>query len=141
MTFVRTPATPRKHFGSALTRFWGPPLCLVWLAQVRLLRFWPQFAIRDRFHSYLVGRRFRMGPGKWRGWSRSVLACHAGSTGTVGDRYVRLEIARSIESYSPQCGPATYSYNNPRFGYWSSMGKTRLFTGFASPLATLTYSR
>jgi DNA modification methylase len=40
----------------------------------------------------------------------------------VGDRYVKLEIARSIESYFPQCGPATYSYNSPRSGYCSSNG-------------------
>src|ERR1039457_2631853 len=35
MTFVRTPATPRKHFGSDLTRFWGPPLCSFGFTQVR----------------------------------------------------------------------------------------------------------
>src|ERR1017187_2349296 len=35
MTFVRTPATPRKHFGSALTRLWGPPLCSFGFTQVR----------------------------------------------------------------------------------------------------------
>src|ERR1039457_2072764 len=93
------------------------------------------------FHSYLVGRRFRMGPGKWRGWSRTLLAGQAGVFGPVGDRYVRLDIARSIESYFPQCGPATYSYSSPRSECWSSMGKTRRFTGLASPLATLTYSR
>src|ERR1035437_5670454 len=122
MTFVRTPATPRKHFGSALTRFWGPPLCLVWLAQVRLLRFWPQFAIRDRFHSYLVGRRFRMGPGKWRVWSRTLLAGQAGSFGPVGDRYVKLDMARSMASYAPHGSACSYSQSIPKSGHCSSNG-------------------
>jgi hypothetical protein len=48
--------------GKGLLNFFSPvqspvleaSALFVWLTQVRLSRFWPQFAIRDRFHSYLV---------------------------------------------------------------------------------------
>src|ERR1017187_7699570 len=74
------------------------------------------------FHSYLVGRRFRMGPGKWRGWSRTLLAGQRGVLGPVGDRYVRPDIARAMASYFPQCGRATSSCRRPRPGYSSMLG-------------------
>src|ERR1035437_10390459 len=66
---------------------------------------------------------------------RTLLAGQAGSSGPVGDRYVKLDIARSIESYVPQCGPATYSYSSPRSGY-----RDRKSTRLNSSHANISYA-
>src|ERR1039458_79311 len=69
------------------------------------------------------------------------LAGQAESSGPVGDRYVRLDIALSMASYAPHGSACSYSQSIPNPGTCSSNGRTRLRIGYRSAAATLTYSR